>query len=89
MATARCLPCVQQNGQLTLEGTGGDFDTSSLLELPCGVTINDVENITIEELSQLEILTSQSGSLSENDVSNAIMALTNLQNETNEEVQYF
>ena len=89
MATARCLPSIQQSGQLTLEGTGGDFDTSSLLELKCGVTINDVENITIEELSLLEILTSQPELLSKNDVSNVIMVLTNLQNETNEEVQYF
>ena len=89
MATARCRPSVQQSGQLTLEGTGGDFDTSSLLELQCGVTINDLENITIEELPQLEILTSKPDLLSENDVSNVIMVLTNLQNETNKEVQYF
>jgi len=57
-----------------------------LIELPCGITISDVENITIENLPQLEVLTSRPQQLSQEDLSAATEILSNFQQQNDEEV---
>ena len=85
LASVRCLPSKLQNSRLSSKDTGGYFDTSTLVELPCGVTINDVENITTDKLPQLEVLTSQPELLSEDDIRKTTEILQNFQERSPEE----
>ena len=85
LAAIRCLPTQSNNEPKSENNTGGIFDLSSLQELPCGTTLNNITNVTAENLPQLEVLTSQPDLLDEEDVTKASEILANFQS-SNEEV---
>ena len=77
LATIRCLPTESNNEPKSENDTGGIFDLSSLQELPCGITLNNITSATAENLPQLEVLTSQPDLLKRDDVTKATEILAN------------
>ena len=81
MAAVRCLP-----GSSNQNYFGGDFDASSLLEISCGVSLRDLGNGSHQDLSTLEVLTSQPNLLNETEIQTATEVLVSFQKSNNIEV---
>ena len=86
LATIRCLPTESNNEPKSENDTGGIFDLSSLQELPCGITLNNITSATAENLPQLEVLSSKPDSLDIDQVTKATEILANFRTSPNEEV---
>ena len=67
LATIQCIPDATNDGG----GTGGNFDISSLNEVPCGISIKNLEHATIQDLPRLELLTSRPDLLNEVEIETA------------------
>ena len=69
------------------ESIGAYFDSKSLQEIKCGVTLTNIANISAAELpTTLEVLTSQPEKLTEEDIEQATEVLLAIENEPDQEV---
>ena len=82
MAAVRCLPDTSNEPNYF----GGIFDKLSLQEIACGTSLGDLENASFQDLSTLEVLTSQPDLLNETEVQMAAQILTSLQKQDNTKV---
>lgn len=61
----------------------GEFDLSTLTEVPCGTNFNNIEPNSAEGLAQLSVLSSNAENLTENDIEAATLYLERFGKATN------